>query len=235
MQLAEYMDIKRENDRIFREGNFPEMKSETVYTFRKFPEIKREKYFSVAENTIKSTTTQAIIKYAEQGNITALNFANAKHAGGAYIIGGKAQEEDICRASLLYYTIRKQKDYYHKNITHVMPDYTDIMIYSANVPVIRRDDGTRLETPVLCNFITSPAVNRTFAKFMIPDKKINHVMYTRIKKIIMLALEKKTDILILGAFGCGMFGNKRETVFPMFEEIINKYVPDSIKVIFAIP
>ncbi|MDE6834498.1 MAG: TIGR02452 family protein [Ruminococcus sp.] len=235
MSLADYMDIKRENDHIFREGSFPDMTSETVYTFRDFPEIKREKYFSIAENTIKSTTIQAIIQYAEQGNITALNFANAKHAGGAYILGGKAQEEDICRASMLYYTIKEQKDYYHKNIVHITPDYTDIMIYSANVPVIRKDDGIRLEKPVLCNFITSPAVNRTFAKFMFSGKKINNIMYTRIRKIIMLALEKKTDILILGAFGCGMFGNKRETVFPMFEEVINKYVPDSIKVIFAIP
>ncbi|MDE6784014.1 MAG: TIGR02452 family protein, partial [Ruminococcus sp.] len=62
-----------------------------------------------------------------------------------------------------------------------------------------------------------------------------NIMYTRIKKIIMLALEKKTDILILGAFGCGVFGNRRETVFPMFEKIINKYVPDSVEVVFAIP
>ncbi|MDE6501449.1 MAG: TIGR02452 family protein [Ruminococcus sp.] len=235
MSIADYMDIKRENDRIFKEGNFHEMTSETVYTFMKFPKIKREKYFSIDEHTIKSTTTQAIIEYAGKGNITALNFANAKHAGGAYIIGGKAQEEDIGRASLLYYTIREQKDYYYKNIAHVMPNYTDVMIYSANVPVIRNDDGTRLEKPVLCNFITSPAVNRTFAKFIFSGKKINNIMYTRIKKIIMLALEKNTDILILGAFGCGLFGNKRETVFPMFEEIINKYVPDSVEVIFAIP
>ena len=91
------------------------------------------------------------------------------------------------------------------------------MIYSANVPVIRNDDGTRLETPVLCNFITSPAVRRNVAKYMYSEEKLNHIMYTRIKKIIMLALEKKTDILI------------------MFEEVINKYVPDSVKVIFAIP
>lgn len=235
MSMAEYLKIKSDNDRIFKEGDFHDMTSETVYTFVKFPEIKREKYFSIAEHTIKATTTQAVIEHAGQGNITALNFANAKHAGGAYIIGGKAQEEDICRASLLYYTIREQKDYYYTNIAHVMPNYTDIMIYSANVPVIRNDDGTLLEKPVLCNFITSPAVRRNVAKYMYSEEKINNIMYSRIEKIIMLALEKKTDILILGAFGCGLFGNRRETIFPMFEEIINKYVPDSVEVVFAIP
>ncbi|MDE5621231.1 MAG: TIGR02452 family protein [Ruminococcus sp.] len=227
--------IKSDNDHIFKNGDFQGMISETVFSVSEIPEIKRERYFSVAENTVKSTTVRSIIERAGHGNITALNFANAMYAGGAYVLGGNAQEESLCRASMLYYTIRNQKDYYCRNRIHVFPDYTDVIIYSANVPVIRNDNGVLLEKPVLCSFITSPAVNRTFAKFIFSQKKINDIMYTRIKKIIMLALEKKTDILILGAFGCGMFGNERETVFPMFEEIINKYVPDSVEVIFAVP
>ncbi len=228
------MKIKSENDRIFKNGNF-NMVSETVFSVSEIPEIKREKYFSVAENTVKETTIQAILSRAGRGNITALNFANAMYAGGAYVLGGNAQEESLCRASMLYYTIRNQKDYYRRNRLHILPDYTDTMIYSENVPIIRNDFGELLEKTVLCNFITSPAVNRTFAKFIFSQKKINNIMYSRIEKIIMLSLEKKTDILILGAFGCGMFGNRRETILPMFEEIINKYVSDSIEVIFAIP
>ena len=229
------MKIKSDNDRIFKNGDFHVMISETVFSVSEIPEIKRKRYFSVAENTVRATTVQSILERAGHGNITALNFANAMYAGGAYVLGGNAQEESLCRASMLYYTIRNQKDYYRRNRLHVFPDYTDIMIFSENVPIIRNDNGVLLEKPVLCNFITSPAVNRTFAKFMFSQKKINDIMYTRIKKIIMLALEKKTGILILGTFGCGMFGNRRETVFPMFEEIINKYVPDSVEVIFAIP
>lgn len=228
------MKIKSENDRIFKNGNF-NMVSETVFSVSEISEIKREKYFSVAENTVKETTIQAILSRVGRGNITALNFANAMYAGGAYVLGGNAQEESLCRASMLYYTIRNQKDYYRRNKLHILPDYTDTMIYSENVPIIRNDFGELLEKTVLCNFITSPAVNRTFAKFIFSQKKINNIMYSRIEKIIMLSLEKKTDILILGAFGCGMFGNRRETILPMFEEIINKYVPDSIEVIFAIP
>lgn len=234
MSMAEYIKIKSDNDRIFKNSNFQKMTSETVFSVSEVAEIKREKYFSVAENTVRKTTVQAILD-AGRGNITALNFANAMYAGGAYVLGGNAQEESLCHASMLYYTIRNQKDYYRKNRLHILPDYTDIMIYSENVPIIRNDGGELLEKSVLCNFITSPAVNRTFAKFMFSQKKINDTMYRRIKKIIMLALEKKTDILILGAFGCGMFGNRRETVLPMFEEIINKYVPDSVEVVFAIP
>ena len=46
---------------------------------------------------------------------------------------------------------------------------------------------------------------------------------------------KKPDVLVLGAFGCGIFGNKREKVLPVFEEMINSFVPEDIEVIFAIP
>ncbi|MDE5584262.1 MAG: TIGR02452 family protein [Ruminococcus sp.] len=228
------MKIKRENDCIFRENRF-DMISETFNDIAEIPEIKREKYFSVSGHTERKTTIQAITDHAEQGKIIALNFANAMYAGGGYVLGGNAQEESLCRASMLYYTIRTQKEYYRRNRLHILPTYTDTMIYSENVPVIRNENGKLLEKSVLCNFITAPAVNRTFAKFMFSDRKINNIMYSRIKKIIMLALLKKPDIIILGAFGCGMFGNRRETVFTMFEEIINKYVPDGVEIIFAVP
>ena len=116
------MKIKSENDRIFKNNNF-NMVSETVFSVSEIPEIKREKYFSVAENTVKETTIQAILSRAGRGNITALNFANAMYAGGAYVLGGNAQEESLCRASMLYYTIRNQKDYYRRNRLHILPDY----------------------------------------------------------------------------------------------------------------
>ena len=42
-------------------------------------------------------------------------------------------------------------------------------------------------------------------------------------------------MLVLGAFGCGVFGNKREVVYPMFEDAINRYLPEDITVVFADP
>ncbi|MBR6242907.1 MAG: TIGR02452 family protein [Ruminococcus sp.] len=229
------MSIKRENDRIFKEGSFPDMRSETVTEFPDIPEITRTERFSVPENISKETTIQSVLRNAEKGKVIALNFANAMFPGGGYVLGGNAQEESLCRASLLYYTIKKQKKYYRKNRLHVLPDYTDTMIYSENVPVIRDDHGKLLEKPMKCSFITSPAVNRTFAKFMMPGRRIDRIMVQRIRRIVMLAASKKPDIIILGAFGCGVFGNRREKVLPVFEEMINRYVPDDIQVIFAIP
>ena len=227
--------IKHENDRIFKEVDFPEMKSETVSQLDEPAAVKRSKLYSAAENTVNETTVQCILRYAGDKRVLALNFANAMYAGGGYVLGGNAQEESLCRASLLYYTIKTQKKYYFSNRLHVLPDYTDIMIYSENVPVIRDDSGKLLEKRLKCDFITCPAVNRSFAKFMMPQKRIDRIMRTRIMRIITLAVLKKPDVLVLGAFGCGMFGNRREKVLPVFEEMINRYVPEDIEVIFAIP
>ncbi len=229
------MSIKLDNDRIFKSGSYPDMRSETVTELPEPAEIQRSKHYSAAENTVKETTIQSILRNAADKRVIALNFANAMYAGGGYVLGGNAQEESLCRASLLYYTIKTQKKYYRSNRLHILPDYTDVMIYSANVPVIRDDRGELLGTPLSCDFITCPAVNRSFAKFMMSGKRIDRIMRTRIKRIITLALIKKPDVLILGAFGCGVFGNRREKVLPVFEEMINSYVPDDIEVIFAIP
>lgn len=230
-----YLKIKSENDSIFKNGNFPNMKSYTVSDMPVPQKIQRKSYFSVAENTVRMKTIECILANKDNGKIIALNFANAMQAGGAYIMGGNAQEESLCRASLLYYTIKTQSEYYNANRKHILPDYTDYMIYSANVPVIRDDSGKLLEKSVDCNFITSPAVNRTVAKAMFSDNVIAEKMTVRINKIISLALSENPDILILGAFGCGVFGNKREVVMDIFEKAINSFIPDDIKVIFAVP
>lgn len=233
MKFTDFIKLKFQNDKIFHNGDF-NMFSETVFSVSGNT-IKREKYYSVSEHIEKVTTIQAILKYSEQKNIIALNFANAMFAGGGYILGGDAQEESLCRASMLYYTIRTQKKYYRANRFHILPDYTDNMIYSRNVPIIRDDSGKLLDNPSKCDFITCPAVNRTFAKFIFTDKKINDKMTVRINKIISLAVSNKPDVIILGAFGCGVFGNKRETVFRIFENAVNSFVSDDIKVIFAVP
>ena len=228
------LKIKRDNNRIFRENDFQGMCSETITYFPNVQPNECNKSWYIGKNTENLTTVECILANAGK-RIIALNFANAMYPGGGYVLGGNAQEESLCRASMLFYTIRTQKNFYLKNRLHILPDYTDTMIYSENVPVIRNENGELLEKPILCDFITCPAVNRTFAKFMFTRHRINHKMYVRIEKIIKLAVSKKPEVLILGAFGCGMFGNKRHEVFHIFENHINKYVPDNIEVIFAVP
>ena len=225
--------IKRENDAYFREGNFPEMRSE-VYFGLPMQDVSRQNVFRTHEHLLRTDTVSAILQHRGK-RVCALNFANANFPGGAYILGGSAEEEALCRASLLYYTIRTAKRFYRANHLHVLPDYTDHMIYSEHVPVIRDNAGNLLETPMDCDFITSPAVNRTFAKLLFPRSKLDTIMQNRIEQIIALAAQKRPEVLVLGAYGCGVFGNRRETVYPMFENAVNRFLPGDVDVIFADP
>lgn len=231
MSTAEYLRIKSENDRIFAEGEWV-MKSRFIEDFQPVP-LKRKDEFVLSDNIQQLTTIECILQNSGK-NVIALNFANAHHAGGAYALGGNAQEESLCRASLLYYAIRDVKAFYANNRKRVSALYTDGMILSENVPVIRTEDGMRLEETVYANFVTSPAVNRHGVP---PWQTIiaNETMESRIQKIVSLMQSEKPDVMILGAFGCGAFGNKREKVLPAFERAINKYTDGSAEIIFAIP
>lgn len=201
--------------------------------------IKNTDKFSVKENTIHSGTIDCIIKLREEGvkgNIIALNFASATTPGGGYLNGSTAQEESICRASMLYPCLTKDMTMYKENRIHYTPLYSDKMKYSPNVPVIRNDSGILMDNYILASFITSPAVNRKMAKkLLINDSEIDRVMDIRIRKILSLALQHNPSVIVLGAFGCGVFGNKKEVVYNLFEKAISELVPlNEIKVIFAV-
>lgn len=231
--MASYMTIKRENDRIFSEKYTETMTSEY---FPQFEPVRmgRTVPFELSAHTVKLTTIECILNNRHK-HCAALNFANALVPGGAYLMGGNAQEESLCRASMLYYAIKDVKQFYQANMKHITADYTDGIIWTENVPVIRNDRGEFLAEPVMCDFITCPAVNRYESALLISSKKANEIMERRIGRIVSLAQSKKPELIILGAFGCGAFGNKREDIMPMFERAINLYTSDDTDIIFAIP
>lgn len=230
----DFLKIKSDNDRLYSTGQelYRGMKSVYVSDFTPVKCVPKEKYV-LFDNVREQTTVECILDNAGK-NIIALNFANGIVPGGGYVLGAKAQEESLCRASMLYYTIKDIKEFYSVNRKHFRADYTDGMIYSENVPVIRDDNGEYLEQPVLCNFITCPAVNRTELIFT-SRQKTNEIMERRIEKIVSFAVSKMPDVIVLGAFGCGAYGNKREDILPLFEKAINSYSDGKSEIIFAIP
>lgn len=229
--MKNFLQIKTENDKIFSNGEW-DMKSRYISDFTPVP-MTRETPFVLSENTQKLTTIECILRNRGKRAL-ALNFANALYAGGAYRMGGNAQEESLCRASLLYYTIRGEKEFYSANLKRASALYTDGMILSENVPIIRDDSGELLEERIIADFITCPAVNR---RELLPwnRKSADGVMKQRVEKIVSFMQSQNPEVMVLGAFGCGAFGNKREIILPYFEQAINKYTDGSAEIVFAIP
>ena len=87
--------------------------------------------------------------------------------------------------------------------------YTEHMIYSPDVPVFRDDDDALLDEPYPVSFVTAPAVNAGVVRSREPRNvaRIEPVMVARIESVLNLAVVNGHDVLVLGAWGCGVFGN----------------------------
>lgn len=230
--MFDYLKIKRENDAMNDIGTFDGQISEYIRDIEPVSSPRQDTYH-IYDHTEDLTTIGSILAHRDS-DVLALNFANANVPGGGYIIGAKAQEEDICRASGLYYTIRDISEYYDANRFTDVKGYTHGMILSSNVAVVRDDKYAVLDEPVYCSFITSPAVNRYAC--MLSHSKENAVMEERIRRIIALAVRCSPDVLILGKYGCGAFGNNWDEVAPMFESAINDLTGGtSMEIVFAMP
>lgn len=177
---------------------------------------------------VNDTTLNVVRKMLEAGydKILCLNFASAKNPGGGFLNGSLAQEESIARATGLYPCLLNALEYYNTNRSTQSCIYTDYMIYSPDVPIIKKEDGQYLENFCTVSIITAPAVNAGLVREREPHSvpEIEVVMKRRIEKVLKISFEHGHKNLVLGAWGCGVFRNSPEEVSRYFKEVIdNKF------------
>lgn len=153
------------------------------------------------------------------------NFASAKNPGGGFLTGAKAQEEDLSRCSGLYTCLTdKAQVYYNANRKSGTAFYTDHIVYSPQVPVIRNHEGELLEEPWYADFVTVPAVNAGAVhkneKHFIED--IESVMRGRLYYMLGIAMLNGAEAVVTGAWGCGVFQNDTAMVARLFSENLSK-------------
>ena len=180
----------------------------------------------VAEDSV------AAIMDSAQGKTAVLNFASYKEPGGGFMAGSRAQEESLCHESFLYNVLRQFQYYYDWNNQHKnLGLYLNRAIYTPNVR-FERDGQVKY-----CDVITCAAPNYSVGKkYGNVDSATNSkYLDSRIKFVLSIAAEQGVDTLILGAFGCGVFGQDATEVITLF----NKYLANERKnfkqVIYAIP
>jgi uncharacterized protein (TIGR02452 family) len=172
---------------------------------------------------VNETTLSAASRLVAQGHRpVALNFASARHPGGGYRSGARAQEESLARSSGLVACLLGRALY---DVHNAVPGgmYTSYALYSPGVPVFRNDDGDLLNEPYLCAFITAPAVN---AKVVLERDRsarpaIRAAMEERVGKVLAIAVAHGHDAAVLGAWGCGVFGNDTEEVAGLFRQALD--------------
>ncbi|MGI8333212.1 TIGR02452 family protein [Actinomadura scrupuli] len=168
------------------------------------------------------TTLAAARRLAGTGGTepACLNFASAKNPGGGFLNGAHAQEEGLARSSGLYASLREVRGFYdfHRSQGDLL--YSDHMIYSPGVPVFRDDDGVLLEEPYDVAFLTSAAPNRGAVRDPAVAARIPAILRRRAAKVLALARAHGHDRLVLGAWGCGVFGNDPAEVAGIFAGLL---------------
>ena len=155
-------------------------------------------------------------------NPCVMNFANAHNPGGGFLLGANAQEEALCRCSTLYASIKSDKaaEMYRYNNTHINPVESDYMFLSKNVCIFRSEKYELLEQPFLAAVVTVPAPNRYGAALLASGKTIAETMLRRIRILLRIAIKHGYRNLVLGAWGCGAFGNNPDDVSDYFTTVI---------------
>jgi uncharacterized protein (TIGR02452 family) len=166
-----------------------------------------------------------------------LNFASAKNPGGGFLNGARAQEESLARSSALYPTLLESAMYArHRELRD--PLYTTFVVTAQDVPVFRDDDtGELLDEPYLASFVTSPAPNAGVVLARDPGRlaEVEQAMRERVRRVLDVARLEGHRALVLGAWGCGVFGNEPRFVAEAFAtELFGDFTRTFDEVVFAV-
>lgn len=212
------------------------------YTSNNFPFIEL--------NTCDTITT--LFNERRCGNdsrIAVLNFASFKNPGGMFLYGSMAQEEFLCHHSNLYNVLvgyeEKNKNYYcvnRKNTNRAL--YYNRMLYSPDILFTDKmlnkyneseDNGFVKADVITCAAPNTSAYLRYYDPEMKDFQKIYEVIKSRIEFIISTVSCFDIDTLILGAYGCGVFGNDPSLIASLFIDSLIQHNAYFRKIIFAIP
>ncbi|MGN0537761.1 MAG: TIGR02452 family protein [Acutalibacteraceae bacterium] len=234
--MPNYKAITDETVKILDNGEFiadlkritldmDKLKKVIRYPDKQLIQLKSEQNFNTEFKVYERDTVSAALACPLPEKCAVLNFASAKHPGGGFITGANAQEESLCRSSSLYASIgsKDAEDMYIYNTTvHKSRFYSDYMLFSPNVAFFRRFNGSLTSKYAVVSVITAPAVNCRIADPVKNADKIRKIMQARIRKIFDIAILNDKTYLILGAWGCGVFGHKTEDIANDFRLVLSE-------------
>ena len=177
---------------------------------------------------------QKAYDFGESGAL--LNMASRFRAGGGVLTGSASQEEEIFRRTTLGYSL-----YYYdpqNNQTYSYPDHAGQVaaypikgdraaLWSPGVMIFKKGPTgyyDYMTQPGHTNVITIPAVQHPeLTEGGEAFKEAHGRMWrNKIRTLFRVAKINKKTKLVLGAFGCGAYGNPPALVAELFQEILEE-------------
>lgn len=184
----------------------------------KSTEYRREQLDNIDVSMYKKANTQCKYRissygadvmpfYNRVGQLCILNFASSKNPGGGFERGVMAQEEALCYASNLHDCLKKHMSFYEYNREHLnKSQYSDGIIYTKDVLFFRNRFNNI--NPHFADVITCAAPNWGASRRLgVTLKENNETISRRIEQVLKVAIANENKVIVLGAFGCGVFKN----------------------------
>lgn len=179
--------------------------------------------------TSESTLVAARRLSNRHPRVLVLVFGNGIEPGGGFLLGNRGQESALCRASALYATLQGDA-LYAAHQARPQPDSTDWAILSPDVPVFRDDAGQPLDQPWPLSFITAAA---PYAPRLGREPSAR-LMESRIRRVLAIARAYDYPALVLGAWGCGTYGNDPARIAALFRSALEEQAGAFAEVVFAV-
>ena len=166
-------------------------------------------------------------------DLAVLDFASFVSPGGGYIRGAMAQEEALCSESTLYPALESQKAWYAENRRRNI----NCSLYRNRGLVVPRVrfDREKFHSYADVIVVAAPYARSARDEYRVSDDAMKSAMRDRIRFVLAIADDLGHKKLVLGAFGCGVFGWDAEVVAEMFREELASGAHAATEVVFAIP
>ena len=150
--------------------------------------------------------------------VLVLNFASPVNPGGGVRKGATAQEEDLCRKSSLLLSLesRHASEYYRYSRSLQTHMGSDAMMFSPKVEIIRDAHGNLLEDTVVVAVLTCAAPKISHGLEGLSQQEYEDMVFNRITSMLKCAAYFGYEDLVLGAWGCGVFGNDAAVMSDLF-------------------
>ena len=154
--------------------------------------------------------------------VLVLNFANPVNIGGGVYKGAKTQEEDLCRRSSLLRSLETQHSLRYYNYNRKLHTHmgSDAMILSPEVEIFRDEHGGLMDETVIVAVLTCAAPMISYGLEGMSEREYRDMFYDRIVSVLKCAAYFGYEDLVLGAWGCGAFGNDAAVVSDLFRNAL---------------
>lgn len=169
--------------------------------------------------------------------VVVLNMASEFCPGGGWRKGSMAQEESLFYRSTYCLSLEDPFNI-DRDRTWKYPLSPHMAIYSPNILIMMDEDYDpyKWNEMYFLDFIAMPGIRQPKlqkGKLTVEDYQL---LTEKIQGIFEVALHTQHDSIVLGALGCGAFGNPPEEVARCFQEVIDRgqYKLKFKNIIFAI-